>query len=150
MFIHADLTDGRFARSLGFEDDLIDIFISHIQALRESFTGRLIFSSQNDAAKVKEDGAQSHLRLVFLAVDFFFAAGFLTVFLTGFLFADDVLAGFFLTAAFFFGAGLAFLGAAFFADAGFITGAGIPVGDDTGIAGAGTDGLCGGSSSAGG
>ena len=61
---------------------------------------RLVFGLQNDTALVKEDGAQSHLRLVFFAVVFLTAfLGFglaLTGFLAaGFLAAD--FAGFFTT-----------------------------------------------------
>ena len=83
---------------------------------------RLVFGLQNDIALVKEDGAQSHLRLVFFAAVFltaflglglaltgFLAAGFLTAFLglglalTGFLAAGFLAAGF----AGFFAAGFA-------------------------------------------
>ena len=82
---------------------------------------RLVFGLQNDTAQVKEDGAQSHLRLVFFAEVFltaflglglaltgFLAAVFLTTFLgfglalTGFLAAGFLAAGFagFFTAGF--------------------------------------------------
>ena len=87
---------------------------------------RLVFGLQNDAAQVKEDGAQSHLRLVF------FAAVFLTAFL-----------GFGLALTGFLAAGFLAAGLAGFFTTGF-------AGAFAGATGAGEDGICGGNSGAGG
>ncbi|MFZ1042170.1 MAG: hypothetical protein WAN58_12770 [Anaerolineales bacterium] len=74
---------------------------------------RLVFGSKNDTAKVKEDGAQSHLRLVF------FAAVFLTAFLGLGLALTGFLAAVFLTTLLGFGLALTGFLAAGFLTAGF-------------------------------
>ena len=63
VFISGDGTDGCLVTGLARKDYFIKVFVSHVQALRKTFAGRLIFGAEDNAAKVEVYGPNGHARL---------------------------------------------------------------------------------------
>ena len=59
MLLGGDRAKGSFAAGVTFKDDLVQVFIGEVQALRKKFAGRLIFCSDDDPPEVEEDSSKS-------------------------------------------------------------------------------------------